>query len=516
MERKEERLRSARFVLQLVLESIESNQLQQLRELLPLIPLSGMSDEAVESLLLKLLQCAMEFNRVNAAATIMGHFGDVDPMNDARPLGTTIFTIPSFSDRLLKFANGDVTVHRHLINLMEYGEGAEVREACDKLLKIYGPQSEGVYRAVLSSLEQQGIQNGLFNRVIYEHVREVLPKVTATAEKPGWVISPAEGSTLPSHTSMLRNVKLQVDKLLREVGASSESDEQLVESLFNLPQQVPGFSMEGVEEVKSKIIQQISTIATDEQKRELRLQILLQKVEYSLATNRDIFRVLGPSHPLGGIAELDSRSDNPCSRYGGCRLFTCYEFENVDSVSGDAIEEDLIFTRNYEAVEWFTGSCMYCLKIISAKHYAVRMPMDDGGWSGCYCSWNHVRMDIPMPNPIRVKLVENFEKEYNIHGILDRKWNEVQRNVGPLRTLVTPPSIMRSLGYTDDSGIVEGLMEEIEEMGQKMAGVKVGAEIPTFQELKPRAPPSKQIPTTAGKTSAARPSPFASATPGKK
>lgn len=82
----------------------------------------------------------------------------------------------------------------------------------------------------------------------------------------------------------------------------------------------------------------------------------------------------GPVNAL--ITEQASISDKHertiCTRYGGCRMLSCQEFEVPDDDG---------------SVEWFTGECIHCKQAIDHKESAVRIPQLSGGWRGCFCEW---------------------------------------------------------------------------------------------------------------------------------
>ena len=148
------------------------------------------------------------------------------------------------------------------------------------------------------------------------------------------------------------------------------------------------------------------------------------QTEMLSSMNNIIFRVLGGSFPIIGGHGLDTNSNDPCLRYGGCRAFTCYENENYNDDTGEAIlnEEEIFNEGMLDIIDWFTGNCEVCNRKIRARHHAVRMPLLTGGWLNCYCSWEHVKEDIPDDNQNQLHIANVFENIYNTVGIYDRKW----------------------------------------------------------------------------------------------
>lgn len=126
----------------------------------------------------------------------------------------------------------------------------------------------------------------------------------------------------------------------------------------------------------------------------------------------EIYRILGPSNsPMGYIGTEGESGGNPCMEYGSCRMLTCQEYrvEYVDEESNNSFYSD-----------WFKGWCSVCSERIAKKHEAVRMPLDHGGWLGCYCSWECVRNDTD-EDTVKASTYR-YEKEYRTRKIYDRIW----------------------------------------------------------------------------------------------
>jgi hypothetical protein len=67
-----------------------------------------------------------------------------------------------------------------------------------------------------------------------------------------------------------------------------------------------------------------------------------------------------------------------------CSMFYCMCRELSEEEGFDLIREELISIAN----SWFKGQCDFCEKKIQKMRYAVRYPMENGGFIGCYCSFN--------------------------------------------------------------------------------------------------------------------------------
>ena len=82
-------------------------------------------------------------------------------------------------------------------------------------------------------------------------------------------------------------------------------------------------------------------------------------------TMNDVFSLLGPVH---GDEECRGRCLLTGHRMMIC---TCYEED----------EED-----------WFTSSCDICSVPIRYRNNCIRIPLDSGGWFGCFCSLHCLKM----------------------------------------------------------------------------------------------------------------------------
>jgi len=55
-------------------------------------------------------------------------------------------------------------------------------------------------------------------------------------------------------------------------------------------------------------------------------------------------------------------------------------------------------TKNCK-VSWFEGYCFNCEIEIPCSDLAIRIPIEDGGWKGCYCSIECAADDYPSDDP---------------------------------------------------------------------------------------------------------------------
>ena len=96
---------------------------------------------------------------------------------------------------------------------------------------------------------------------------------------------------------------------------------------------------------------------------------------------------------------------NP-GREGPCRMLECICRE---------LEED-----NPE--EWFFGNCedYFCKKKIRDRSHAIRVPIPNGGWKGCFCSLDCLEKNLPFKNRDMSFSLEALKVSLNEDGIMDR------------------------------------------------------------------------------------------------
>ena len=115
------------------------------------------------------------------------------------------------------------------------------------------------------------------------------------------------------------------------------------------------------------------------------------------------FRVWGPENRF---SDRDCVA-NPEGR-GPCRMLQCL-CRDAEENEGDL------------PIDWFTGKCDACNRIIEDMSHAVRYPAKEGGWKGCYCCFKCVSELPPYQmnkeDQVRLKAVQ---KRIDEVGIMDR------------------------------------------------------------------------------------------------
>lgn len=182
---------------------------------------------------------------------------------------------------------------------------------------------------------------------------------------------------------------------------------------------------EETENAKRALIERLEGMSEVERRAFVNLFKVDEEEVKRIREDRDVFRVYGPVNPFTdldfSILTTDEGEPDVNVIFGGNRMFTDLSLEWDD-------ETDLPLD------DWFRGFCMQCSHRIRAYHHAVREPILQGGWRGCYCSWNCVRRSIelitessPEDNPdlhnimaMQMALTRVVEEDIIERGIADR------------------------------------------------------------------------------------------------
>jgi hypothetical protein len=141
-------------------------------------------------------------------------------------------------------------------------------------------------------------------------------------------------------------------------------------------------------------------------------------VEYSdelLVDDVEDFKLYGPCNPVY----------NPINdQYDAFhqRMLTCFYNDLVNETGTELYQDYGISTDQVEDIHWFTGMCDRCSRGIRYPHHAVRRPVQYGGWTGCFCTWNCV---INSTEDIMTKtLAAIFHLQLKTYGIYDRQYRQ--------------------------------------------------------------------------------------------
>lgn len=427
-----------RSILDLILPSISNHNHEELREYLNILPILRMKVDSSNEWLR--IICLQSFDEDNGPALGMAikYWSDNNPEEEIRPILIEIFRMGGFPNKFYTFLINQypgLNFSHFIYKLNNFAPDGETIMAAQRIHKVFGPQSLEVLENLLDDL-RCGLEEDL-TVVINEFLKELIAEYNSknVAPRPDWIIAPPFyiNDQLPTNQD-LDNWAIEIYKNLHMEGQiNTHSVDLFAEGLINLYTEMINNSTKGVFSMSTHIN---PSLVEDPQKaksimleklKDMNLEDLGKKIddvkELELSLRLEFTCLYGPSFLGTDARKLDSLNADPCVRFGGCRMFLCWEYENLDS-DGEEIIEDIEEEDRYYLIDWFTGNCDTCGAIIQQKHYALRMPELVGGYSGCYCSFECLRFQIPEKNGQRVENFEKMETVVRKFGIYDRIWEK--------------------------------------------------------------------------------------------
>lgn len=401
-------------------------------QLLSYLPLDNLQTPSFYRLLNRFLQTAFLVDNQDAARDLMSEWRANVPapgtgINYSLPVYTHLFTMNTVSiDMLqwLKVLEEGYSFYEIITDLIRWDENQVVYLACQRAVDVYGPQDPGRIAMLLSTSVDQVQGNHQVASFLSRYLERSLPY----APVPGWVQDFGSGD-IP-YEDEIKYPDIDTKRLPQ----LHQPADEIVSRIFDRFSET-GLNMDpaAAEEAKTLLSAQLS-VGTAAQRAAILAPIQLAEARDDLAGDRDLFRLLGPVNTIPGT-DL-TRNDHVCSRYGGCRMLTCIDYEAADD------EDDVPYYT-----DWFRGNCDRCHQKIANRSHSIRFPMPLGGWRGCYCSLVCIRAHIQfLFDEGEVMLVEGninaiAESLYE-WGIQDRKAREEIDRSALIPAFPTVPVVM--------------------------------------------------------------------------
>ena len=115
-------------------------------------------------------------------------------------------------------------------------------------------------------------------------------------------------------------------------------------------------------------------------------------------------RIFGP---LNAFKERNCVSSP--GKEGPCRMLECR-----------CRQTDVYHMQNFEHQDGFDGRCEQCLYQIRDRSHALRIPVEEGGWMGCYCSFKCLEEGISFKDSNSTIRLETMKYTLVVDGIMDR------------------------------------------------------------------------------------------------
>ena len=381
------------ITIQVAEDAIRDDDIETLEETLGVMPLERITSEEADSLLIRLLTIASEFDRKEVVPTILKAWESVYPPIENVTFFPTLFLNPGLNISLLQFLATSLPEFGYLDvmdELIDYQEGPMMQIACATIINVYGEQPKINYEVVRDSASERG------NDVIYNFMVTKLEEVAEFAPIPPWVQNFNEGP-------VPKSIDVKPPEMVQP-SFELPSLEDMVTLLTNGLEAL-GVSFEDIENTQDVLRARLS-VATTTEKVALLSPVMQIESLNNLQNNVELFRILGPANPF-----VDA--DLSQMKYGGSRMFIATEFD-YDEETG-------------YPVDWFGGICEQCHLRIRVRWHALRMPRPTGGWISCYCSFECLRdalSDLELiktrPDLATRTMIDSLEEQFESIGIQDR------------------------------------------------------------------------------------------------
>lgn len=394
------------IALQVIMQGIAQGDNDTVRKYIDMININTLSIERLGSLFNRLLTAATEYNNTGAIKVIISAFEPNYMDRYQLPLLNQVLIDQGIEDEVAAFVINQYPEHSYLelaSKFIEFDADPNIMAGFVRLDQFKGPLEVEEYRHLLE------LAQGEENTVAEEFFAYQLNHKAPYAEIPEWVKNYTGEEELPYEDELI------IPTFGQYIFDIPESTDQITDILTEGLRAL-GKSSEEIELAQMELRKHL-TGASLEQKREALNDALENKAKADLADNEELFALFGPANL---IVDADLANDeSECCKYGGCRMFTCIEFEDFLDPSDNIIYKP----EEYSTKDWFTGACQFCHLRIRRLWHAIRKPLDHGGWKGCYCSAKCIRDELDTqtdPNPLVSALLDKTVEELKRIGIQDR------------------------------------------------------------------------------------------------
>ena len=355
-----------------------------------------------------LLEQAVALGRDDLIELFVQFMDQEVPNSEEMPYLAYVLTLP-LSDAVLDLLSEtfDPEYYQMLSALCYSVTDEHIAIGISNIKKIYSGVE--LDKSALELLHEKAIERDS-PRLAEYYAAEIERTDMSYAIVPEWIIPSRR-----SHTDLLFGLHVHLPEPWSSSSGDPEADADYILSLVE--------EDKDLEDARGRLLAgKFSTLVTADRE-EMINQLRLQNALLVLSQDPEMFRVLGPCLPPGDAYKLHVHSSDPCNMYGGCRVYTCYENENVVGDTLEAIIDDPVASGRLAELEWFTGRCKNteCQLFIRKKCHALRLPVaTEGGWYGCYCSFYCMRQVARDAHDVTLSFLSYFEEQYIRFGVYDR------------------------------------------------------------------------------------------------
>lgn len=369
---------------------------QDIADDIQLLPLNIVTKSKADSLIAHLLNQCFKCNNIAATQCVIDTFDDARAQVDPLPAITNIFLNNSLSRDVLIFAVScfpNKEPSGFFLDLINMGDDVSALKIAVTLSTIFPTLSHEDWRQ-LHKLTDDFEEEEYPNQMLRSFFQTKVAETYISFKPPEWIIFGISERTIPIYPNdIIPTVKDAVDLLLCDL---KNNNIDIVNDKNKTA------------EITDVLITQYS-ISTSIEK----ISMLSSIKDIPLFDDKIIFQEYGPVNTVYCHTAYADH-EHECEKYGGCRMLLCNEFEETNN-DGDGIDvlaaEDLL-------LDWFRWSCDECLRKIPKRHYAIREPLNHGGWRGCYCSFECLKLRIE--DRLRPVSIGRMQEQLEVIGIRDR------------------------------------------------------------------------------------------------
>jgi hypothetical protein len=277
-----------------------------------------------------------------------------------------------------------------------YGTGMVFSLVCDRLLEAFHLdnledfQWDHLEDTVEETLRASRYDPHFISRELYsetqnnkdvkryiEYKRKKLLGVIK-AKKPSWIRDPKEDENEILYKTYTYDNSLNSEKILFQLKEAIEKN----------------VKTEGLSEEQLKEMERMTSLSVS-----LKENLLNEHEQFPPE------RYYGPSNE---IFEQEC-----CGLKGPCRMFYCVCRNESDY-------DDTSYTNEISPQNWFIGSCEECGIGIEKYRYAVRFPVKNGGWIGCFCGFECMKKSNIRPIDREAEIcIKEIKESIQKIGIVD-------------------------------------------------------------------------------------------------
>lgn len=323
-------------------EDIISNDKESLVRDLENFQLEKLTTEEFIQTLEVLFSYCLEDDKQELIDPIYESFKERNIKENNLPLINEFFMYTELEDEELKIICDNIStfsVLDFLIGFTEYDDNEYVGIALENLDYIIQDEDISLYRTVLNFAKKRDRQH------LKEYCLRKIKEFNIIAPIPSWIKK-------VSSIKMKEKVRIIF------------TEEEWIDETIKFMKEVQGIVFEDEEKTRNAL----SLFYKSED---------ISKFERFSSKNEEVnFNIEGPINRR-------ERYSGICN--GECKMLTCRCRVEVPYQLRDYKDE----LSDEEKEDWFNlyeQKCIECSKKILKKNYAFRFPLNDGGWTGCYCS----------------------------------------------------------------------------------------------------------------------------------